>query len=291
MVVLLHNAIKDDSNPRMKYQPTAAILLSVSIGIAIQLQCLCGASVAAEQEPGVPVETPAVDSTSDSTSTDSAPNVPAPSAPNIPPGSTPAQKIDSESSKTSEPNSSDVISPVVPPTNWVETYPHGAPIEGRVLEVDTNLDEVRKTGEQKLKPPVDPERESKGTLLGKIGKSLLKGGTNKNVPIAERPWWIPGNAYTDDAMVAPYHNLDIAWWDKRPMPNRPQWVRLSTSVTRYWRGTVSEPCFVLITPMEQVPGNFTFRSRSFGGPRGWLQALNVPDKKGFPQYRYWLDQR
>lgn len=287
-------------NLRMKLQHTATILLSVSIGTAIQLQCFCGAVIAAEEEPGVPVEALPVGAgpaAADSTSTDSAPNGSSTSAdsgpnsstfsePTIPPNPTADQKVDSESSGTLEPKSSDVISPVVPPLNWVETSPRGAPIQGRILQVDTTL-----------KPPLDQERESKdtdreskGTLLGKIGKSLLQGGAKKSVPIAERPWWIPGSAFTDDSMVAPYHNLDIAWWDKRPMPNRPQWVRLAASVTRYWRGTVSEPCFVLITPMEQAPGNFTFRSRSFGGPRGWLQALSVPDKKGFPQYRYWLDQ-
>lgn len=91
-------------------------------------------------------------------------------------------------------------------------------------------------------------------------------------------------------MVAPYHNMDIRWWDKRPMPDKPQMVRLATSVTRFWKGQVSEPCMVLVKPFAPAPGNFTFASNSPMGPRGWLQALNQADPSGYPQYRYWLDQ-
>ena len=131
----------------------------------------------------------------------------------------------------------------------------------------------------------------KGGLFGSAIKSLLNGAVNQNnAPPAERPWWIPGNAFTNDSMVAPYHAMDIFWWDKRPIPNKPQMVRLSTSVSRFWRGNVSEPCFVLVEPDPRAPGNFTFQSRQPNGPRGWLQALDKPDPSGFPQYRYWLDQ-
>jgi hypothetical protein len=105
-----------------------------------------------------------------------------------------------------------------------------------------------------------------------------------------RPVWLPAYAYTNDGMVAPYHNMDILFWDKRPIPNKPKWMRLSTSVSKYWRGYVSEPCIVLCVPLEQVPGNFTFRSQNPMGPRGWLQKLDTTNWQGFPMYRYWLDQ-
>ena len=131
----------------------------------------------------------------------------------------------------------------------------------------------------------------KGGLFGGVFKSFMNGAIKQNnTPPAERPWWIPGNAFTNESMVAPYHAMDIFWWDKRPIPNKPQMVRLSTSVSRFWRGYVAEPCFVLVEPDPRAPGNFTFKSRQPGGPRGWLQALDKPDPSGFPQYRYWLDQ-
>ncbi len=135
-----------------------------------------------------------------------------------------------------------------------------------------------------------PPQAARPSLFGNALKSLLSGGVNKNVPPAERPWWIPAHAYTNDAMVAPYHNMDIFWWDKSSMPDKPQWVRLAVDVTRYWNGYVSEPCLVYVEPFKQAPGNFVFHSRQSGGPRGWLQAVNQPDSKGFPLYRYWLDQ-
>ncbi len=135
-----------------------------------------------------------------------------------------------------------------------------------------------------------PTQTTKPSLFGNALKSLLSGGVNKNVPPAERPWWIPANAFTNDSMVAPYHNMDIFWWDKRSMPDKPQWVRLAGDVTRYWNGYVAEPCFVYVEPFKPAPGNFVFHSRQSGGPKGWLQSVNQPDSTGFPLYRYWLDQ-
>ncbi|MBX9693866.1 MAG: hypothetical protein K2Z81_15880, partial [Cyanobacteria bacterium] len=133
--------------------------------------------------------------------------------------------------------------------------------------------------------------KSNGSLFGQVFKSMLPGNAKyKDIPI-ERPTWIPGYAYTNSDMVAPYHNMDIFWWDKRPMPQKPQWVRLARDVNRYWRGYVSEPCFVLVEPFLQAPGNFTFHGRSSLAPHGWLQALTQTDSSGFPLYRYWFDQR
>jgi hypothetical protein len=106
-----------------------------------------------------------------------------------------------------------------------------------------------------------------------------------------RPSWLPAYAYSNDAMVCAYHNLDIFFWDKRSIPNKPQRARLSTSVSRYWHGNVDDPCMVLITPLAVAPGNFTFQSQDPNGPRGWLQAQGTTNWQGFPMYRYWLDQR
>ncbi len=146
--------------------------------------------------------------------------------------------------------------------------------------------------------PGQPESDSQptknnsgGSLFGQVFKSLMPASVRyKDIPI-ERPTWIPGNAYTNSEMVAPYHNMDIFWWDKRSMPQKPQWVRLARSVNRYWRGYVPEPCFVLVEPFPQAPGNFTFHGRSPSAPHGWLQALTETDSSGYPLYRYWFDQR
>jgi hypothetical protein len=109
-----------------------------------------------------------------------------------------------------------------------------------------------------------------------------------DVPPPVRPNWIPGYAFTNEYMVAPYHNLDLNWMDKRKMPPRQKWIKLADSVTRFWRGFVPEPCMVLISPLPDAPGNFTFKSPVQGGPYGWLQDCNATDHMGFPLYRYWF---
>jgi hypothetical protein len=107
--------------------------------------------------------------------------------------------------------------------------------------------------------------------------------------VAERPNWIPAYAYSNSAMVSEYHNMDIMWGDKRPIPAHPQWMKLSPSVIRYWNGYKEDPYWVRTIPDEQHPGNFIFSSNYKGGPKGWLQFLDKPGKWGFPQYRYWFD--
>jgi hypothetical protein len=105
----------------------------------------------------------------------------------------------------------------------------------------------------------------------------------------ERPNWIPPNAYTNDTMLAPYHNSNLFFWDKRGMPNRPQMVQLANSVTKYWHGFVPNPCFVLVEPLPAAPGNYLFTSQDRRAPRGWLQNTGQTSVSGFPLYRYWLD--
>ncbi|QQR58111.1 MAG: hypothetical protein IPG59_01080 [Candidatus Melainabacteria bacterium] len=105
----------------------------------------------------------------------------------------------------------------------------------------------------------------------------------------DRPNWIPPNAYTNDTMLAPYHNSNLFFWDKRGMPNRPQMVQLANSVTKYWHGFVPNPCFVLVEPLPAAPGNYVFTSQDRRAPRGWLQNTGQNSVSGFPMYRYWLD--
>ncbi len=105
----------------------------------------------------------------------------------------------------------------------------------------------------------------------------------------ERPNWIPPNAYTNDTMLAPYHNSNLFFWDKRGMPNRPQMVQLANSVTKYWHGFVPNPCFVLVEPLPAAPGNYVFTSQDRRAPRGWLQNTGQNSVSGYPLYRYWLD--
>jgi hypothetical protein len=107
-------------------------------------------------------------------------------------------------------------------------------------------------------------------------------------PPAVRPPWLPGYAYTNDHMVAPYHNLDLNPWDKSKIPARHKIIRLSESVTKYWHGEVSQPCLISLEPMPQAPGNFSFASEDQHGPNGWLQDTNESNSMGYPIYRYWF---
>ncbi|GEM_PF-2564558 len=137
-------------------------------------------------------------------------------------------------------------------------------------------------------PAASPAPRLQGLLRSLL--SISGAARPRSVPPAIRPPWLPAYAYSNDLMVTPYHNLDIAWWDKSAIPNRPRWVKLSRSVSRYWPGLVPEPCMVLIAPLAGAPGNFSFASRARSGPRGWLQSLGITDSSGFPLYRYWFDR-
>lgn len=133
--------------------------------------------------------------------------------------------------------------------------------------------------------------DRRNEMEGRVSRFPFSLGARKETVIKDKPSWLPAHAYSNSNMVAPYHNSSLMWWDKSKMPNKPQWVVLSTSVTKYWRGQAPNPCWILVSPNKLAPGNFTFRSRVRNGPRGWLQALDEKSKFGFPLYRYWLDQR
>jgi hypothetical protein len=119
-------------------------------------------------------------------------------------------------------------------------------------------------------------------------ESDLQGQVEQNVT---RPDWLPIEVYSHPSMVTEYHALDINPFDKRPIPSQPQWMRLSSSVLRYWRGPRIDPTFIYSIPDPQHPGSFTFTSNYRGGPKGWLQATGRSGRWDFPQYRYWFDPR
>jgi len=106
-----------------------------------------------------------------------------------------------------------------------------------------------------------------------------------------RPGWIVKEAYTNGAMVTEYHANNMMWWNKQPIPEKPQWMLLSSSVLKYWNGRQVEPCWIHSIPDQAHPGSFIFSSNYPGGPKGWLQATGQMGRWGFPQYRYWFDPR
>ena len=173
-------------------------------------------------------------------------------------------------------------------------------LQGRAdLNVDNQSGSDSSTSSGTMPPLAPPVSNSFNKPGPSVDPAIRRGGVLKNLfdlsadhseKRMERPSWLPAQAYSNDSMVAPYHNREYFWWDKSPMPDKPQWVVLSTSVTRFWRGYAPQPCWVLVSPNPLAPGNFTFRARVANGPRGWLQALPTKSRYGFPLYRYWLDQ-
>lgn len=105
----------------------------------------------------------------------------------------------------------------------------------------------------------------------------------------QRPSFIPAYAFSNQDMVAPYHDSDINAWHKRTNSELPHWMKLSPSVAQYWTGTKMEPFWVMTEPDKEHPGNFTFVSLYPGGPKGWLQNTGERSAWGHPEYRYWFD--
>jgi hypothetical protein len=138
-------------------------------------------------------------------------------------------------------------------------------------------------------PPTRPALpDLRGLLQTLMSMQGVPEQARSSAPPAVRPSWIPGYAYTNEYMVAPYHNLNVLWWDRQLMPRKPKWIKLSESVTKYWRGFVPDPCLVLITPLPEAPDNFSFQSPAQRGPSGWLQYTGEANRSGFPLYRYWF---
>ncbi len=135
------------------------------------------------------------------------------------------------------------------------------------------------------KPRVPDLRGLLQTLMSMQG---VQEQPRPSAPPAVRPDWIPGYAYTNEFMVAPYHNLNGLWFDRQLLPRRPKWIKLSESVSKFWKGFVPDPCLVLITPLPEAPNNFSFKSPVHRAPNGWLQYTGEADRSGFPLYRYWF---
>lgn len=180
--------------------------------------------------------------------------------------------------------------PGMPPfplqTQHWNPYPQGRPGQGQVAP----LDRLQKT----LLPGWLKQNQMLPQLFGMPGMNApvddrpLQGKVDQN---ETRPSWLPAWAYSNDSMTAPYHSFGLFGYEKKPMPPKPQWMRLAPSVTRYWNGHVPDPCLVYSVPMPDAPGNFTFKSGHPDGPRGWLQFTPKTNAMGFPIYRYWLDRR
>ncbi|MBS2001012.1 MAG: hypothetical protein JST44_05860 [Cyanobacteria bacterium SZAS LIN-5] len=101
-----------------------------------------------------------------------------------------------------------------------------------------------------------------------------------------RPDFIPISAFTNDEMVAPYHELASSATASQELPKR---IKLDPKVARHWTGTKVEPFWVTTTPDRNHPGTYSFCSETEGGPRGWLQHTGECSAWGHPEYRYWFD--
>lgn len=204
-----------------------------------------------------------------------------------------------------------------PRSSLPKTEAHGGMLQGGVQEMEVVPPQVQTAPPPPMQPPPQqqlPPFQGYSQQTGNYGGGFYSSRAQYGMPVQQppypnpyvpraplqgqvqgnspgRPVWMPAHAYTNDTMIAPYHNMNLFAWDKREIPNKPKWISLARSVTKYWRGMVPEPCMVLALPMSQAPGNFTFSSQSAGGPRGWLQNTGTLSSQGYPIYRYWFDQR
>lgn len=101
-----------------------------------------------------------------------------------------------------------------------------------------------------------------------------------------RPDFIPTSAFTNDEMVAPYHELSNSAVASQELPRR---IKLDPKVARHWIGTKTEPYWVNTTPDKIHPGTYSFCSETEDGPKGWLQHTGECSAWGHPEYRYWFD--
>ncbi|HEY9731186.1 MAG TPA: hypothetical protein V6C89_04705 [Drouetiella sp.] len=104
-----------------------------------------------------------------------------------------------------------------------------------------------------------------------------------------RPDYIPAAAFTNDEMVAPYHETDSG----KPVTTSPQElpkrIKLDPKVAKHWTGAKVEPCWVITTPDATHPGTYSFCSEVENGPKGWLLHTGERSAWGHPEYRYWFD--
>jgi|688.fasta_scaffold158196_3 hypothetical protein len=104
-----------------------------------------------------------------------------------------------------------------------------------------------------------------------------------------RPDYIPAAAFTNDEMVAPYHEIECG---KPTIPSSqelPKRIKLEPKVAKHWTGAKVEPYWVTTTPDATHPGTYSFASEAENGPKGWLQHTGERSAWGHPEYRYWFD--
>ncbi len=104
-----------------------------------------------------------------------------------------------------------------------------------------------------------------------------------------RPEFIPTCAFTNEEMVAPYHDSENSIVSGAFTQELPKRIKLDPSVARHWTGTKVEPFWVNTTPDQDHPGTYSFSSENENGPKGWLQHTGERSAWGHPEYRYWFD--
>ncbi len=106
-----------------------------------------------------------------------------------------------------------------------------------------------------------------------------------------RPEFIPTCAFTNEEMVAPYHDVENAGANPNIVSTQelPKRIKLNPSVARHWTGAKVEPFWVNTTPDKDHPGTYSFSSEIENGPKGWLQHTGERSAWGHPEYRYWFD--
>ncbi len=108
-------------------------------------------------------------------------------------------------------------------------------------------------------------------------------------PGVHRPEFIPTCAFTNEEMVAPYHDLESGTGSTAYTQELPQRIKLNPAVARHWTGAKVEPYWVNTVPDKDHPGTFSFSSEIEDGPKGWLQLTGGRSAWGHPEYRYWFD--
>ena len=104
-----------------------------------------------------------------------------------------------------------------------------------------------------------------------------------------RPEFIPTCAYTNEEMVAPYHDLESGSASPVSRQELPKRIKLNPAIARHWTGAKVEPFWVNTTPDKDHPGTYSFSSEIENGPKGWLQQTGERSAWGHPEYRYWLN--
>jgi hypothetical protein len=138
--------------------------------------------------------------------------------------------------------------------------------------------------------------QSEQTEVRELASALPKSHSFEQMSVeqlnidAQRPSFVPVEAYSNDAMVAPYHGTDVNSLGERTSSTLPGRIKLSPAVAQFWTGSKVEPFWVSTVADGDHPGNFRFFSEYADGPKGWLQNTGNRSAWGNPEFRYWFDQ-